>query len=157
MPWRYQPIRQLKSCILTTKQYVESTKKLRKKIAFKTQEEFKKLSSEIEIDDVYFGSRREGNRGRAASGKVLVLGMLERKGKVFTKVFEHIERIDVLEGIKDKVDRGSIFSSDKFRSYKSLFVLGRHYGLDHAEKFTNGKVHINGLKGFWSFAKERMP
>lgn len=79
------------------------------------------------------------------------------RGKVkHIPVLEHIEGADVLETIKDRVDRGSVFYSDKFRSYKSLFVFGRHYSLDHAEKFANGRVHINGLEGFWSFAKERM-
>lgn len=62
---------------------------LRIKIAEKTKEEFKKLSGEIEIDDAYFGGRRKGKRGRAASGKTLVLGMLERKGKAYTRSGAH--------------------------------------------------------------------
>jgi len=130
--------------------------RLREKIAQRSREEFRKLSGEIEIDDAYFGGRRKGNRGRAAAGKVLVLGMLERKGQVFTAVLEQIEGIDVLRAIKDKAEKGSVFYSDRFKSYKSLFIFGRHFSLDHTKKFTNGRVHINGLEGFWSFAKERM-
>lgn len=28
--------------------------------------------------------------------------------------------------------------------------------LDHDRRFSRGKVHINGLEGFWSYAKERL-
>lgn len=31
----------------------------------------------------------------------------------------------------------------------------RHLNVDHSSKFVDGKVHINGLEGFWSWAKER--
>ncbi|MBI3379912.1 IS1595 family transposase [Candidatus Gottesmanbacteria bacterium] len=130
--------------------------RLREKIAGKTKEEFRKLSGEIEIDDAYFGGRRKGNRGRAASGKTLVLGMLERDGRVFTTLPENLELGQVLDAISRHAEKGSVFYTDQFRSYKSLFIYGRHLSLNHAEKFANGRVHINGLEGFWSFAKERM-
>lgn len=32
----------------------------------------------------------------------------------------------------------------------------RHLNVDHSSKFVDGKVHINGLEGFWSWAKERL-
>lgn len=28
--------------------------------------------------------------------------------------------------------------------------------IDHSMRLGNGKVYINGIKGFWSFAKERL-
>jgi transposase len=129
---------------------------LRQKVADRTRDEFKKLSGEIEIDDAYFGGRRKGNRGRAAAGKTLVLGMLERDGRVFTSLPQNLEVDQVLDTIKRYAEKGSVFYTDRFRSYKSLFIFGRHLSLNHAQKFTNGRVHINGLEGFWSFAKERM-
>lgn len=46
-----------------------------------------RLSGEIEVDESYFGSRRfRGKRGRGASGKVPVIGLLKRNGKVYTQV-----------------------------------------------------------------------
>lgn len=130
--------------------------KLRAKIVLKAQEEFRKLSGEIEVDDAYFGGRRKDNRGRAAAGKTLVLGMLERDGRVYTTLPENLAVGQVLEAMKNVAEKGSVFYSDQFRSYKSLFIFGRHLSLDHASEFANGRVHINGLEGFWSFAKERM-
>ena len=56
-----------------------------------------------------------------------------------------------------KVRHGSIVYTDKFRVYDSLMFCGyRHLKIDHAVRFSRGRVHINGLEGFWSFAKERL-
>ncbi len=56
-----------------------------------------------------------------------------------------------------KVRRGSIVYTDKWRSYDSLMFCGyKHLNIDHKHKFKEGKVYINGVEGFWSFAKERL-
>jgi transposase len=56
-----------------------------------------------------------------------------------------------------KVRRGSIVYTDKWCGYDSLMFCGyRHLSIDHQYKFKQGKVYINGIKGFWSFAKERL-
>jgi len=32
----------------------------------------------------------------------------------------------------------------------------KHERIDKSIKFANGKVYINGIEGFWSYAKERL-
>jgi transposase len=32
----------------------------------------------------------------------------------------------------------------------------KHERIDKSAKFANGKVHINGIEGFWSYAKEML-
>lgn len=115
------------------------------------------LSGEIELDESYFGGRRKGNRGRGAAGKVPVFGILERQGKVMVTVVPDVSA-DTLIGLTVKtVRRGSIVYTDKFRSYNSLMFCGyRHLKVDHNKRFSSGKVYINGLEGFWSWAKERI-
>ena len=55
------------------------------------------------------------------------------------------------------VRRGSIVYTDKFRSYDTLMFCGyRHLRVDHGKRFVTGKVYINGLEGFWSYAKQRL-
>jgi len=44
------------------------------------------FSGEIEMDESYFGGRRKGKRGRGAAGKVPVLGILERGGRVSVSI-----------------------------------------------------------------------
>lgn len=48
------------------------------------KQELDKFSGEIEIDESYFGPRRiRGKRGRGAKGKIPVIGLLKRNGKVY--------------------------------------------------------------------------
>jgi len=120
------------------------------------QQEFNKLSGEIECDESYFGGRRKGNRGRGAAGKIKVFGMLERQGKIYTTIVDNVTAETLMNEIKNNSEKGSVFYTDKFRSYKSLKFYGKHLTIDHNKYFKNGHRHINGLEGFWSFAKERL-
>lgn len=115
------------------------------------------LDGEFELDESYFGGRRKGNRGRGAAGKVPVFGILERNGKVMVTVVPNVTA-ETLIGLTVKtVRRGSIVYTDKFKSYDSLMFCGyRHLKIDHNKRFASGKVYINGLEGFWSWAKERL-
>jgi len=55
-----------------------------------------------------------------------------------------------------KSRRGSFVYTDKFKSYDSLMFCGyRHLKVDHGKYFSSGKMYINGMEGFWSWAKER--
>jgi transposase len=115
------------------------------------------LDGEIELDESYFGGHRKGNRGRGAAGKVPVFGILERNGKVMVTVVPNVTAETLLGLTVKTVRRGSIVYTDKFRSYDSLMFCGyRHLKIDHNKRFTSGKVYINGLEGFWSWAKERL-
>jgi transposase len=115
------------------------------------------LSGEIEMDESYFGGRRKGNRGRGAAGKIPVFGILERGGKVRVEVVQNVTGETLLDMAITKVKRGSLIYTDKFRSYNGLISYGfRHMRIDHGKRFVNGKVYINGIEGFWSFAKERL-
>jgi len=115
------------------------------------------FSGEIEMDESYFGGRRKGNRGRGAAGKVPVFGILERGGKVKVEVVGDVKGDTLLELAIRKVKRGSLIYTDRFRSYNGLVSYGfKHRRIDHGKKFANGKVYINGIEGFWSFAKERL-
>ena len=113
-----------------------------------------KLKGEIEIDEAYFGGRRKGKRGRGAAGKSIVFGLLERNGRVYTKVVEQVTAEELLAHIRQHTRKGSVYYSDTFRSYNSLKRLGKHHRLNHGSAFAyRGKKPINGIEGFWSYAK----
>lgn len=115
------------------------------------------LKGEVEADEAYFGGRRKGKRGRGAAGKVSVFGILERAGKVTVEVVPDVKAETLLELTVKKVRRGSIVYTDKFKGYDRLMFCGfRHLKVDHGKRFARGKVYINGLEGFWSYAKERL-
>ena len=45
-------------------------------------EDVSPFAGEVEVDESYFGGSRKGKRGRGASGKVPVSGILKRGGRV---------------------------------------------------------------------------
>jgi transposase len=115
------------------------------------------LAGEIEVDESYFGGKRKGKRGRGAFNKVPVFGILERDGIVKVEVVKDVTAETLLNLTIKTVRRGSIVYTDKFRSYDALMCCGyRHLKVDHQKRFSSGKVYINGLEGFWSYAKERL-
>lgn len=115
------------------------------------------LGGEVEIDESYFGGRRKGKRGRGAKNKIPVFGILEREGQVRVEILKDLKAETLLGLTVKMVRRGSIVYTDKFRGYDSLMFCGyRHLRVDHQKRFSSGKVYINGLEGFWSFAKERL-
>ena len=73
------------------------------------------------------------------------------------EVVPNVKAETLLQLTVKKVRRGSIVYTDKYQSYDSLMFCGyRHLKVDHSRRFASGKVYINGLEGFWSYAKERL-
>jgi transposase len=130
---------------------------IRTSIVAHTEEAEELLKGEIELDETYFGGKRKGKRGRGAYNKVPVFGILERNGVVKVSVVHDVTAESLLGMTVKMVRRGSIVYTDKFRSYDALMFCGyRHLRIDHGKRFSRGKVYINGLEGFWSYAKERL-
>mgnify|MGYP001558220956 CR=1 FL=1 len=128
----------------------------RKSIAVYCDNEVRKLNGELELDESYFGGKRKGNRGRGANNKTIVFGILERKGKIYTKIVENVSAETLLKEIENKTSKGSVFYTDGWKSYASLHQYGKHNIIRHdKDEFAKEKNHINGIEGFWSFAKER--
>lgn len=118
------------------------------------------FGGEVEVDESYFGAKRKkGKRGRGAYGKTVVFGIYKRNGKVYTEIVKNCSRVTLQAIIKGKVNKDSTIYSDKWRGYNGLVDLGykKHYRLDHEkDEFVSGKSHINGIEGFWGFAKTRL-
>ena len=128
----------------------------RKYIADYCNKEAEKLNGEIEIDESYFGGKRKGNRGRGAKNKTIVFGILERKGKVHTVIVQDVSAETLMNEIQNKTKKGSVFFTDGWKSYNSLEQYGKHNIIDHDKELVDkNHNHINGIEGFWSFAKER--
>ncbi len=118
------------------------------------------FTGEIEVDESYFGARRvKGKRGRGASGKTPVFGILQRGGKVYTEVVPDCARKTLQAIIRGKVDPDSVIHSDHWRGYNGLVDMGykKHFRVRHGHnEFARGRNHINGIESFWSYAKRRL-
>jgi transposase len=125
--------------------------------------EFALLRREVEADESYFGPRRPKrsrghpkNHGRGTPHKTPVFGILERRGRVEVTVVPNCSAATLLGETLKTVKRGSLVYTDRWSGYDTLAFCGyRHLKVDHARQFSRGKVHINGLEGFWSYAKAK--
>ena len=126
---------------------------LREGIRQLAQQERQALLGEIELDESYFGGRRKGMRGRGAAGKVPVFGLLERGGKVYSLVVPDCTKQTLMGLIERHSVKGSVYYTDEFKSYRDLKRFGKHLPVNHSKTFGNRRSHINGIEGFWSFAK----
>jgi transposase len=129
--------------------------RMREALYHLTELEAGKLKGEIELDEAYFGGRRKGKRGRAAAGKSVVFGLLERDGRVYTKVVESVSAEELMQHIQAKTRKGSVYFTDAFRGYQSLKRYGKHHTVNHSKSLVDRRTknHINGIEGFWSYAK----
>ncbi|NOS35745.1 MAG: IS1595 family transposase [Deltaproteobacteria bacterium] len=132
---------------------------IRKRVAEFCEQE-SPFSGEIEVDESYFVARRvKGKRGRGASGKTPVFGILQRGGKVYTEIVPDCAKATLQAIIRGRVAPESVVHSDSWRGYNGLVDLGykKHFRVQHgANEFVKGKCHINGIESFWSFAKRRL-
>jgi transposase len=121
------------------------------------QEAHEAWEGEIEVDESYFGGKQKGKRGRGASGKVPVFGLLKRGGKVYTQVIPDAKSKTLIPIIERKVIPDSIVYSDCWRGYNVLDVSDfKHYRINHSKLFAHKHNHINGIENFWNQAKRHM-
>jgi len=79
------------------------------------------LGGEVEVDESYFGARRvRGKRGRGAMGKIPVVGLLKRHGKVYTQVVRNCTREQLMPILKGKILTQSTVYTDGWKSYAGL-------------------------------------
>lgn len=88
-----------------------------------------KLGGHVEVDETFIGgkarfmhkSKRAKVIKRGPSGKAIVVGVLERGGKVRTQMVENRERQAVQAIVREHVHPGSELSTDEWSAYFGLF------------------------------------
>jgi transposase-like protein len=90
--------------------------------------------------------------GTGGKDKAIVMGILERGGKVRTKVVSNRKKKTVQAELRKHVEAGSEVFTDALKSHEGLSEY-EHQVIDHAEKYVDGKVHTNGMENFWSLLK----
>lgn len=109
----------------------------------------------VEVDESMFGGvRRGGKRGWGAPGKVIVFGILKRNGIVrATPMLAHGAR-EVERLIDMHTRTGALYYTDEWQAYATLPLRGDHVVVSkHRGGKPLGRDHINGIEGFWSYAK----
>jgi len=115
--------------------------------------------STVEMDETYVGGKRKGHHGRPPAGdlkKKCVVGIVERKGRVFAVAANDATR-ETLQGIaKERILPESTVFTDQYVSYDGLDKVNgyEHHRINHAAGvYVVGDVHTNTIDGFWSLVK----
>lgn len=128
---------------------------------------FDKMSGEVEADETFIGGkaknmhkdkREEKIQGRGATGKAIVMGLLERNeegpSRVKAKVIANTQRETLHREVKQTLEKGAYLYTDALPAYRGLPVDEHlHQYVDHAIEYVNNRVHTNGLENFWSLLK----
>ncbi len=117
----------------------------------------KVLKGQIEADEAYFGGKRNGKSRTRCQKQDHCVWNLREKARVHVEIVNNVKAKTLLKSTIRKVKKGSIVYTDKWKGYDSLVFHGyKHLSVDHNKMFGKGDVYINGIEGFWSFAKENM-
>jgi transposase-like protein len=123
---------------------------------------FNKLSGECEADETFIGGKARnmhiGKRkrritGTGSSGKIAVMGIMERGGKVRTTILTNRKKHAIQTEVKKHVEAGSALYTDALFSYDGLASDYAHQVIDHAVQYVDRQVHTNGLENFWCLLK----
>jgi transposase-like protein len=121
-----------------------------------------KFGGEVEVDETFIGGKARNmhldKRERRITGtggkdKTVVMGILERGGKVRTAVITTRKKAALQSQVKAHVEAGAALYTDALQSYDGLAQEYAHKVIDHAEKYVDGRIHTNGLENFWSLMK----
>ena len=123
---------------------------------------FEKLGGQVECDETYIGGlarnmhrdkREKKIKGTGGAGKVAVMGLLERNGKVRAKVIRDATQLTLHAEVRENVEAGTELFTDGWKAYSGLQKDYIHQVIDHAEKYVDGQIHTNGIENFWSLLK----
>jgi transposase-like protein len=118
------------------------------------------LTGTVEIDETFVTGK---DKNRHASKKVrhdwkdnagMVVGALQRDGKVITKVVKDTKSATLIPFMVANVAPGTEVYTDENVAYQSLGKLYSHGWTVHSKaNYVVGRVHTNSIEGHWSQLK----
>jgi transposase-like protein len=91
--------------------------------------------------------------GTGGKDKTVVMGIMERGGKVRAIVVDNRRKKELQSQIREHVEAGAAIFSDELKSYEGLSANYQHAVINHAVEYVNGNVHTNAMENFWSLLK----
>lgn len=117
----------------------------------------------VEADETFVGGKvKNMHRNKRPKGtvfgtanKTIVMGMLERGGKVRAGVIEDRKLHNMRPMLEANVHPGSHLITDEHSNYPFLAKESDHLHeiIDHTNAYVRDHVHTNGIENFWSLLK----
>lgn len=123
---------------------------------------FDKIDGIAEVDETFIGGKARNmhktDRERRITGtggkdKTIVVGALQRGGKVRATVAADRSKPTLQGYVRENVTEGASVYTDALNSYTGLNGDYDHATVDHAVQYVDGQVHSNGIENFWSLLK----
>ena len=120
------------------------------------------LTGPVECDETFVGGKvknmHRSKRKQSASyqgggNKAIVMGMLERGGKVRAAVIEDRKSHTMLPPLHGNVEAGAHIITDEHSTYPFIAAPYFHEIINHVEGYVREHVHTNGIENFWSLLK----
>jgi transposase-like protein len=118
----------------------------------------------VEVDETFIGgkarnmhkSRKAKLTGRVDDDKAVVVGFMERGGKVRTQIVDKRRKFNMQPLVREHVQAGAALYTDALKSYIGLDKHYEHEVIDHAVEYVRDKVHTNTIENFWSLVKRAL-
>jgi transposase-like protein len=118
------------------------------------------VDGEVEMDETYVGGKEKnkhaGKRlhaGRGEVGKTMVVGLRQRKGKVFAVVAKTASKEILHEIIDQRIAPTATLYTDEHGGYFGAKVAN-HTSVKHsAGEYVYGAASTNGIESFWALLK----
>jgi transposase-like protein len=118
----------------------------------------------VEVDETFIGgkarnmhkNRKRWLTGRIDDDKTVVVGFMERGGRVRTQIVQKRRAHNMQPLVREHVEAGSALYTDALRSYAGLNKDYDHQFIDHAVQYVRGKVHTNTIENFWALVKRQL-
>jgi hypothetical protein len=118
-----------------------------------------KLGGIVEVDETFIGGKDHNKHFDKRSWnpfakKTPIIGAVQRKGNVITRVLTHINKDDAQAFVREMVsDKVSLLATDDSKVYDGLHEYP-HGVVNHSRRqYVVGAIHTNTIEGFWSIFK----
>ncbi len=114
------------------------------------------LKGTVEVDETYVGGKGPGKRGRSTERKTPVVALVERGGRVRTKVTLDVSAKNLRGVLRQGISPKATVMTDEFTSYGKW--VGRefagHQTVNHRTKeYVRGEAHVNNCESFFALLK----
>lgn len=118
------------------------------------------LTGTVEVDETYVGGsdkNRHQHKKKGADSKTMVVGAVQRGGKVKTAIIPKTDIKNATKFILDNVEQGANMVTDESHAYNRVKDHYNHETVNHrAKEYVRGTVHTNTIEGFWNILKKQI-